>query len=177
MKELAVPFCQQTGGTDCAFAALEMMLKFKWPSRNDISGLIRGAIAQANHLFSSGIDLQQGVAPKAIGDILALLGVSTSQLTNPLAELEFADVKKMIDGNTPILVYLQNRSLGQYGHYIVITGYGNDANAGGRGYIIFHDPSGEKSKAVYLDIFPAQYFFQGNWIWGECWVLFQTIKT
>jgi hypothetical protein len=171
MKELPVPFCPQTGGTDRAFAALEMILKFKAPGRNDINGLIRGAIAQANHRFSAGIDLQQGVAPKAIGDILALIGFSTGQRSYPKAVLSFDEIKKVIDGNFPILAYLQNGLQGQYGHYIVINGYGNDANAGSRQYIILHDPRGQKSKAVYLDLFPAQYFSQGNWIWGESWTI------
>ena len=60
-----------------------------------------------------------------------------------------------------------NGLTGTYGHYIVIVGYGNDTNSGGREFIILHDPKTEKSKYVYLDLFPAQYYVQGQWIWGE----------
>jgi hypothetical protein len=173
MKTLPVPFFRQQAPTYCALAALQMILSYKNPTvqQNKVTSLVWGAVQRAKQELEVTVDPNVGVAPARMGDLMALLGISAFQYTFPNAGLAFDNIKKFIDGNSPILVYLQQGLQGAYGHFLVIVGYGTDAQAADRAYIQLHDPSGEASKAVYYDLFPGQYFVQGSWLWGESWVV------
>lgn len=173
MPTLPVPFHAQRSPTYCGLAVLEMVLGYKLPGRRKhaLAALVWGSVQRARRDLHVDVNPLEGVSPAAIGTLMALLDIAAFQYTYPKAQLSFADIRKFIDGGSPILAYLQLGLAGAYGHFLLIIGYGTDASAGNREYIVLHDPSGEASKAVYYDRFPQDYFTTGAWIWGESWVL------
>ena len=178
MPTLPVPFYRQKTETHCGIAALEMILGYKTHvhDQDRLNALVVGAIQRASQSINQGgfgahLNPSEGLPAPSMGDLLALVGVSTFQATYPDAKLEFQTIVDAINGRSPILVYLQHGAKGPYGHYLVIIGYGYDQQSGGRPFIELHDPAGEPSKLVYYDQFPGSYFTSGDWIWGEAWVL------
>ena len=169
MPTLDVPYYAQSNKTECGLAVLKMLLGFRYPSATEdqLTGVARGAIRQPE----ADVEEEQGIAPKAMGDVMAFVEMHAFQYTYPHANLSFDDIQRFIEGGSPILAYVQLGLTGPYGHYALIIGCGRDEKAGNRGYIEIHDPAGMQSKRVWHDLYPEQFYTPPGWIWGESWVV------
>jgi hypothetical protein len=83
--------------------------------------------------------------------------------------LTFEDVRREIDNECPICVHIQWKGGGQGGHFVLITGYRQDA--GGNRFVTVMDPSRNASLWGYaralLDFEKFRYQYQGKGKWDQ----------
>lgn len=170
MKTLAITFVQQKTETECGLAILQMILGYKNPRTQ--ASLLAGQVTGAVHRAPN-VNPLDGVSPDSMEQLLHLLPtpVTAVRSTYPHAHLLFANIKRAIDADNPIIAYIQNGLQGLYGHYLLIIGYGLDPQASNREFIELHDPEVGANRKVYYDNFPAKYYTAGDWFWVESWVL------
>lgn len=176
-KVLPAPLIHQSTETDCGVAVAAMALSLKLKRTDvDLKALVLGAIAALNNTRSRWtprpkIDINAGIHPKDMGDIFAQLGINTAYFTYPLGHLSFDDVEKYIKGGSPVLSYIQLGLESEFGHYVLIVGYGKEERNGDKQYLVLHDPKEQLAKYVYYDNFPSSYYNEAAWGWYESWVL------